>query len=328
MDKLNRKHKAFNALSRCVYPTLAIENFIKVLMTWVDLMFSGGIVYANSGVGKTLSIHYIIQTFNNYYNSKIPIYTYSVSSSQTSEANFYKEILNYLNFNNNRRNHRGSVANNRARIADFLSARAQEVGESRVMLFIDEAENLSHNQLSWLISIQNQIKHNHVKLMTILVGTNELKDKKESLKKLGQRQITRRFMTMEYRFPGLSVPSDINSLLSAIDNTKIKINNKEQSLVSYFIPAATKGSFKIREYSKEVYELLIGSINHDSYNHGNQRLIKELPMEQVMGYIIHLLDVASENDNTNLTLSKELLSDCLVPPISHAINEFVFSINT
>mgnify|MGYP000339001327 CR=1 FL=1 len=112
------------------------------------------------------------------------------------------------------------------------------------------------------------------------------------------------------------------------ENEKIKINNKEQSLVSYFIPAATKGSFKIREYSKEVYELLIGSINHDSYNHGNQRLIKELPMEQVMGYIIHLLDVASENDNTNLTLSKELLSDCLVPPISHAINEFVFSINT
>ena len=74
-----------------------------------------------------------------------------------------------------------------------------------------------------------------------LVGTNELKDKKESLKKLGQRQITRRFMTMEYRFPGLSFPSDISSLLAAIDNTRIKINNREQSLVSYFIPKATKG---------------------------------------------------------------------------------------
>jgi len=58
------------------------------------------------------------------------------------------------------------------------------------------------------------------------------------------------------------------------------------------------------------------------------RLVKELPMEQVMGYIIHLLAVASENDNKNLTLSKELLADCLVPPISYAINEFVFSINT
>ena len=77
-----------------------------------------------------------------------------------------------------------------------------------------------------------------------------------------------------------------------------------------------------------MYELLIGSINHDSYNHGNQRLVKELPMEQVMGYIIHILAVASESDNKNLTLSKELLADCLVPPISYAINEFVFSINT
>jgi len=114
----------------------------------------------------------------------------------------------------------------------------------KVILFIDEATNLTEKDFGWISGLYNDLESidsHGVRLITMLFGMPGLKGMKSNFIRSGRTDIVARFMIKEFPFTGITSEMDVLFLLGAIDkSTKYKINDKPINIMETLFPKKFK----------------------------------------------------------------------------------------
>ncbi|MDN4603833.1 MULTISPECIES: ATP-binding protein [Paenibacillus] len=234
-------------------PTKEVVRLMENIKKIVTNRLPGMIVYGRPRLGKTTALKFALENLPNYLQSPIPIFIANSNSYRVpSEEKFYSDLLYDFNFPFVARRKPGEMRN---QIVNLLKEKAETSGTRRVIVIMDEGQNLTEAHYQWLIDIYNQLDRSRISMSVICVGQEELLTRRTFF--LGQRksQIIGRFMTHEHRFFGITSQGDIKSVLRCYDSAEISEypENSNCSFTQYFFPEGYEKGQRLEKDTNIIY---------------------------------------------------------------------------
>ena len=97
----------------------------------------------------------------------------------------------------------GSNPSKRLRLSSRIREAVARSGGGTVLLFCDEAQRYNENEYEWLRDVHDALDRQQIKLLTFLVGQEELLAQKTSLQIAHKTQIVARLVVEELSFSGI-----------------------------------------------------------------------------------------------------------------------------
>lgn len=292
------------ARDQAILPTIPMEEFVNVVIDWLDCRMTGGIVWGNQRMGKTQAIRYMVDHGANLLGSPIPMGLISVwdpTYSSLTENRFFGALLSALNYASPLT---GSAAVKRQRLLDLITERVKSAKEYRFLLFIDEAQWLESVQLRYLMDLHNQLKISDIRLICILVGQPELMETRSSLQSTKQAHLLGRFMSASHQFKGVSTEKEFKRIAFAFDEQSEYPTGSGISYTQAYVPLAYKHGWRLEQSIPKIWKLLDNCLE-------SERLPKcnEFPMQALMALLVWLLSQLSLEDNDELELTSNLIEE-------------------
>jgi len=288
---------------RMVLPTNQLEELTIELDCWLNDLSTGGCVYADQRLGKTMATRFLIDHLPILIGADIPRIIISIwepTPSSTTESRFFMELLRSFNHEYPTS---GTAADKRIRLLNLIEDEVRRKNEHRFLLFLDEAQLLTNAQLRFLMDLHNQLKLVDIRLITILVGQPELRHERTNLLKSGNHNLVSRFYCNEYKFRGLSSEADLRTILKHIDKNTEWPKGSGITYTQHFVPIAFKNSWRLEHQSKRIWKQLQSAMAERGVSH-----VKELPMQGIVALIRSLLRYAQKADSKDLALSDKLIN--------------------
>lgn len=224
-------------------PTPPIEAFYSLIIQALDRRRTGSMVYGRPRMGKTTAIEFI-QALLAQQRPKLPVIVLRChNKNRESEVAFFRHLLFTVR-------HKATSGRDsedlRQRLLQRLLAMADERGGKQVLLFADEAQNLSHAQYEWLRDVHDDMKLWGKSLLVILVGQPELRGDKSAFQRERSLQIISRFMVHELAFRGARSPEDCATCLQGYDLQEYP-EESGWSHTRFFFPKAYAGGFRMAD---------------------------------------------------------------------------------
>ena len=297
-----------------VLPSRPVEEFVNVLITWLENLLPGGVIWGFMRMGKTQAVRYVMRNIQVLVGARIPCYLMSAwdtTMQPATENRVFQELLYAVGY---QMPETGKASIKRRRLIDFLIQQAKSVGEHRVLLFVDEAQWLNTRQFRVLMDIHNQLKLSDVRLVVILVGQPELVELKSSLRNAGQGHLLGRFMTGVHHFEGITSEADLTRLTWAMDAGSEYPADSGISFTQFFVPIAFEHGFRLEKSAHSIWSTIAALCDKQGFAR-----IDELPMQGVIALLRTVLVQLSLNDGPKLKLSDDLIVDAFESVASHQI---------
>lgn len=253
-------------------PTPQIQELSQTIQWWLENRITGAVIYGKPRIGKTSAMMLIGETLlKGVYN--IPyFYMSAVQESKPSESSFYSNLLQAVN---HPKPNNQNKAQKRIQLLDYFLVIARDSQQDRLVLMIDEAQNLTEYHYDWLISLYNELYFRDVQLITFLVGQEQLNLQKQTFLEMGMAQIVGRFMVDSQEFYGIRSKHEIKEVLKAFDS---KIEFPEGSGVSY-TNYFFKSGLHLSDYSDNLYIALKNiNLEHSINPHSEIPLYSFIPI--------------------------------------------------
>lgn len=223
-----------------------------MIFEWIANGVTGAVIIGRPRIGKTTAMIEISAKLKEKYGKDLPIFTYNVTNHIPRDKAFYSDLLKMVG---HPLSERGTVTALKERLINTLAASACASRCRRIVLFIDEAYHLADKELQWLMDIYNHLYIRDIHLTVFLIGTEELKVKKQALIMSRQHQITGRFMTEEYSFHGIQSVKDLTICLSNFDMNYRLSENNQIIFTKEFFPEAYADGHRLSKASQLIMEV-------------------------------------------------------------------------
>lgn len=287
-----------------------MEELLEKVMSWIENLFTGSLVYGYQRLGKTMSLKYIVEEIRDLYGQNIMVgIAPMVTNVRISESAFWGQILKAFNHSlwSN-----GNAQIKRDRLFKYLNIFNQNVkGRGRAILFIDDAQKLEHSHYNWLSEIHNDLALNKLHLMVILVGQPELLISKGTLEENHKYEIISRFMNTEHQFHGIRNVDDVAIILNSYDESTEYPHFSRCSFVNYHFTEAFRFGWRLEQESEKIWnelqklrtmngvseDLLIGEVHMEYF----ARIIEYLCLQYktddpgFVGFTVEQIKSAIEN---------------------------------
>lgn len=195
-------------------PTPSIAAFRALIDECLFLYISGALIHGRPRMGKSYAIEFVRRDLEQRF-PKLSIYKMRCTRSQApSENSFFATLLNAAK---HPAQSSGSKAALRGRLVHKLRQVADQRGDDRVVLFIDEAQNLREIEYEWLRDVHDELENHELRLFTFLVGQTQLLSQKSVLQAQDKDQIVARFMVEELAFKGIASGGECAAVMAAYD---------------------------------------------------------------------------------------------------------------
>lgn len=195
-------------------PTPPIEELYAIIIEALKWRRPGVMAYGMQRMGKTTAIDYLVALL------KINLPELAVAVLRChhkrvpSETAFFSNFLFILK-------HKAVSGRDteqmRQRVVQRLCEMADANKSSQLLLFADEAQNLTRSEYEWLRDVHDELHHWGKALLVILVGQPELKGDKTTFQRDGSMHIVSRFMVHELIFRGARHAEDCATCLQGYD---------------------------------------------------------------------------------------------------------------
>lgn len=228
-----------NSLSYII-KTKAIADLETSILELVSVSETGGIVYGRPRIGKTHAIEYISNSIHEKYGEMLPVIKWPVTDHVATERAFYAELLMAMGCSKPTKGATALVL--KERVINECVIRARDTIYNKLVIFIDEAWLLDIKDFQWLMDLYNRLSEKDITMTCILVGTKELLDLKNSLRKTGKEQIVQRFFLHEYNLTGMKDMSELLLCLADLDSQYIVGTDyaDDTKLFNFYFPDAAK----------------------------------------------------------------------------------------
>ncbi|WP_273853660.1 ATP-binding protein [Guptibacillus spartinae] len=271
--------------------TNQIELLYEEVTRWLKNRAPGAIVYGRPRLGKTRAIKYLLHALTEEFNEAFPVFVYNCQHAKIpSEARFFQSLLVDLNHQDP---FTGKADSKRYRLYKMLNDAGNKSTESRIVIIIDEAQELHEMEYGWLMDIYNYLERADINLTTILVGQAELISQRNAFIKTKKAQIVGRFMINDYRFTGAINSSDIQTCLLGYDEYSEYPIGSGFSFTRYFFPEEYDNGFRLSNYTELITECF-----RDFSNEVSRKNKFEIPMQYLTSSIERiLLDYGVDGEN-------------------------------
>jgi hypothetical protein len=206
-----------------IIPTPAIIEMASAVVKWVGNRVPGFIVCGPPRRGKTKALKVLVRELQKHFPGLETISFSAWDCTVPSERAFIEELLTASGHSMTRG---GAGFDKRQRLIGRLVQLGKESGHNRVLLIVDEAQNLHEKHYNWLIGISNQMAASQVDLSVLLVGQKELLDTRDHFINTNRLQIVGRFMVHEWEFSGLTSEDDVACCLKHFDDSKHPVGSE------------------------------------------------------------------------------------------------------
>jgi hypothetical protein len=232
--------------------TMQISRMCDAVKTWIENRIPGGIVYGRPRLGKTRAIKYLVDELAEEYGQEFPVYVMLCKRYRASSDNtFFEDLLRAVGHGIVH----GKANDKRARLHSFLVEQGELSGQRRIVLILDEAQNLNEFEYGWLMDVSNGLDLEGISMTVILVGQEELMHKRNSFMSSKKAQIVGRFMVHPFKFEGIKNLEELKFCLAGYDDLETEFPpGSGWAFTRYFFPEAYEAGYRLEKCAEDMME--------------------------------------------------------------------------
>ena len=173
-----------------IIPTKNVLTTDFLIRQWITTGAIGGCVWGRPRIGKTHAMEYISHHLSERFGKNFHSFIWNISDHPDTEKSFYASIMLALGYDTNLGRAAIIIKN---QLLNILTVMANETPHRKVVMFIDEAWQLTTGDFSRLMDLYNNLALRKVHLCCFLFGNKELNDLRDLLKNQNKNQIIGRF---------------------------------------------------------------------------------------------------------------------------------------
>ena len=226
-------------------PTPSIAALRALVDECLFLYISGALVHGRPRprMGKSYAIEFMRHDLEQRH-PKLSVYKVRCTRSQVpSESAFFSGLLHAARHPAQAGAPKAAL---RGRLIHKLRQAADTLGDDRVVLFADEAQNLREIEYEWLRDLHDELEANGLRLFTFLVGQAQLLAQKSAFQAQDKEQIVARFMVEELAFRGIASAAECTAVLGAYDQGEYPASSG-WSYVRFCVPRAHAAGLRLAE---------------------------------------------------------------------------------
>jgi len=198
-------------------PTVQMDLLNQCLQEWSLVNLTGGFVWGYPRCGKSHALKRALPNLKTRAGDKVGSRIMQARTfTQRTDRKFWNSAL--LSF----RHPASDVGNSIqmfSRVVSVLADEAASNAERRVVLAIDEAQNLTRFEFILLIDLTNELVARGIKPLIVLVGTVELKGRPDEYSGPSNAHIRGRFFGAKHNFRGCQSKKEIQRILGFLDKS-------------------------------------------------------------------------------------------------------------
>ncbi len=270
--------------------TKPIERAINMILFNIDADHHGIDIEGRGRDGKTQCAQFLAHD-REWLNGRGAITRVIVpKGSGKTDATFYGKLCRGIGLSYSERT---SGEERRERFINLLLERCGAAGARLMVLFLDEAQRITREELDYLVDLDNVMENQNVRLFIVFIRQSDVSGPNIRTAQADfPSHIVGRFFMGTHRFTGLLDAADVHHALGRYDDMT---EWPEGSGISFTHASAT------RAFEKDGYRLahqteLIMSVVRDVRREAGLKIEADWPMKTFCGSVKYLLcDVAATN---------------------------------
>jgi len=260
--------------------TPEIDRLCATVARWVRLDLPGGTVYGQQRNGKTRAISFLEDGIDTVLGYSIAVLHWIVPEqieSKQTEREWQQEITQQSGCP-----HIGSrdLAVIRRRCHTHMVDLTMSKGSKRLVIVVDEAQNLTRAQYGYLIHCYNALEKLGIYPFFLLIGQPELRNAPGSWREASAMQVLGRFFAREHIYRGISC-AEIAAVLTAFDASP---EDEQEPPLARSFPAAYAGGFELANLAPQFVEAMEMVMKAHNISGGLR-----LPMQYLRSSLLELL---------------------------------------
>lgn len=196
--------------------TPEIDRMGYVLVRWIRMGLPGGAIYGQQRTGKTRACVYLARNLSTILGYSVAIVIWTMPErldAKPNEREFYQEITLQSGCP---RVAGKDIAMLRRRCHSHLVELANKAGSKRLVVIIDEAQNLTQAQYGYLIFCFNALEKLNVQPFFLMIGQPELQNASSNWAEGSGLQVLGRFFARRHVYRAVH-RDEIKDVLDAFD---------------------------------------------------------------------------------------------------------------
>lgn len=262
--------------------TNAISKLYSYVTKWIQNRLPGAIIYGYPRIGKTGAVRYLMRVLEEDLGHNFPLYHITCKSRKNPNENaFFEDILVGVKHDLALVGSKANVKRNR--LVNLLIEKAEQAKSNKVIIFLDEAQNLFEFEYRWLMDVYNDLSLAQVHLIVFLVGQRELLNQRTVYRDTGRYQLVGRFMSQAYEFKGILDLEDLEEFLLGYDLYSEYPIGSSCSYTQFYFSEAFKNGFRLSSLASTIWDIIEESRRTNGIK-GNL----DIPMQYIVLFIENL----------------------------------------
>jgi hypothetical protein len=274
-------------------PTPSIKAVIALVDECLFMFVGGALIHGRPRMGKSCAIDFVITDLKARHPQLSTYKMRWIKPQVTSENAFFAALLHTVKHPAQPSASKSAL---RGRLVHKLRQVADTLGDDRVVLFIDEAQNLREIEYEWLRDVHDELENNGIRLFTFLFGQHQLLAQKSAFQAQDKEQIVARFMIEELAFRGIASEAECAAVMGAYDKGEFPAASG-WNYTRFFIPLAHAAGLRIAESAPRLWRAF-----EDAHVKAQLDGSPEIPMKYFTAAIEAALLTCAERDVATLTL--------------------------
>lgn len=291
---------ANDILGHIIVWTPEIEHLCQLIADHIGLDLPGFTVYGPQRAGKTSSVTAAAQFLPDILGYPIAAFIWSIPGPcPKSERDFFQERLKQSGYGMTSQRDSAVL---RARLFDYMHQAASHAATRRVIVMVDEAQNLDRVHYGYLIHCYNELERRSLKPFFMLIGQPELRHAVSAFCNTDDQQIIGRFFVQAYQYLGIHL-DDIADVLHGFDTP---VEEDALSVSERVLPAQHARGWRLAHLGpaiREALDLLLRQHNIEEE--------LRMPMQYLRSTVLALLHHMRDHALTYESANSALVLQCL-----------------
>lgn len=270
-------------LPNTVVWTPEIDRLAQQVAKWIRVDQPGATVYGAQRNGKSRACSYLAGTLSSVLGYEVAVIHWTIPDQIESKQTEREFVQEQMQQSNCPRVGGRDLAVLRRRCHSHLVELAHACGSRRLIILIDEAQNLTRKQYGYLIHTFNSLEQLGVHPFFLLVGQPELRNTPGSWAEASGMQVLGRFFSREHLYRGVDV-SEITLVLQAFE---VPVENDTESVFARVFPAAYAGGWSLEKLGTPFEEAVAMTMREQNISSGLR-----LPMQYLRSTLLGVLHQA------------------------------------
>lgn len=256
--------------------TIQMEELADRVAEWINQGVQQAVIFAPPGIGKTYSIRYVTKDL----------------SAQFPHVGFAEM-------------HARAIGGVHGRERLFLEKHVMELieraGQRSVVLWIDESQLLDSAMENMLRNLQDRLKENEIRVLTVLVGHPRVRTLNQKRVSYASDfpTIVPSVPTEEFELHGLRSMTEIEHCLKAFDNDCFP-SGSDWTYTRFFLPQAYQNGLRLAAHAGDLWQEFVDA---DRTTGVDTRT--EVPMSYFAKTVEHALTEGAARDCENMIMDRE-----------------------